>query len=490
MKLIIKVRNCILYGGVFLMFLIGCAAPVWAALEADDIDVYVQGDRIDAINDEDDEYRVQSNLVDIEVDNFPRADTVTIGGKEAEPDGHDWVVEDFELSPGENKITVQVDNESVDITIHYVDAAAPDSLYRVADISDQSEIEVFDGELKLELGKNVILDKGRDEIADEQYLDISIYDHEYIRSRFNYVPASKLYRISAADEDYTLLNDGRLTLKHNVKNIGRGLDTLTVLWFKDYDGKPNWSVYENLGGTVNRDDNTITVTLPKNGFGFYGVFNVVGNFNDFYMGNENVRWSYTYVMPLYAKGIMEPLNPGSGSFGLVTWDGREQPITQGEFATMLSKAMELPYRKITGYNRDYYHSYNHSSYITSGRDPYVEASASHGLLNGLHFSPNNILSREQAAVMVVRAANLKIYDDLDIINRITKKIYTDADSISPWAKPYVYACYRTKFMRGAWDPNHKYRYRFNPHQPLTRAQAAKIVYELIIRNNQDAEQNK
>lgn len=481
-----RIRKCYVTCIILLMAFTAHALAA-GQLDADDIEVYIGNDEIEAADDDESKYKVQSNVVDIVVDNFPSANNVTINGIEAEPDGRDWVLEDVELSPGENTITVSVDGSSVDIVIDYVDVAAPNSCYRINDITKEMGedvvIEAFQGSLKLDLGKNVLLDDGRDEIADEQSIEVGIYEDEYIKSRFNFVPASKLYKISAADEDYTLLHDGRLTITYDVKDVGSSLDTLTVLWFKEYDDDPNWSVFENLGGKVDRENNSITVTFPKNGFGYYGVFNVAGNFSDFYVGKDNVRWAQTYVLPLYAKGIMQPLDPHSGYFGLVTWDGQEKLITQGEFATMLAKALQLPYREIKEVNHDY--SFG-SNYYTTSRDPYVEASASHGFLRGIPFSPNSFLTREQAAVMIAQAADLRLYNDLDLISRIVSRIYTDSECISPWARPHVYAVYRTDLMIGMKDPKYRNRYKFAPQSPLTRAQAAKIVYKLMqMKNIQD-----
>ncbi|MTI80557.1 MAG: hypothetical protein FH758_06665 [Firmicutes bacterium] len=460
--------------------------PAWA-FDAEDIEVYVDGDEIDAINDDEDKYIVQSNYVDIEIENEdPNTyTTATVNGEEAEVSGRDWEYEDLKLEPGDNTITVDANGTTVEIIIDYVDAAAPKSYYRVPDITDETSIEVFDGDVVLDIGRNVILEDGRDEIARNQNIDFSIYDREYIRGSggFNYTPSSRLYRITGGDVDeddddideYSLLDSGTLTLKYDAKNIGKGLDTLTVLWFKDYDGSPNKSAVENLGGRVNTEENTITVTFPKNGFGYYGVFNFAGNFIDFSWGDENTQWAKTYVMPLYAKGIMQPLNQSSNNFGLKSFNGIQQYITQGEYASMIVKALDLPHGEISGIG-DY-------GYPITTKDPYLQAAASHGLLNGINFSPTSIVTREQGAVMVARAANLRLYDDLDLISRIIGRIYTDTETMSPWAKPYIYAAYKSKYLVGMKDPNYKYRYKFAAQQPLTRVQAAKVVYKLMENKN-------
>ncbi|WP_031516581.1 S-layer homology domain-containing protein [Desulfofalx alkaliphila] len=446
---------------------------------------------------EDDKYTVLSNTVEIRVRGSTGTEKVTIGNVEAEPKGRYWYFEDYPLSRGENKLTITVEEIEIengqevtktytqDLTIYYRDVAAPESRYRVADITEVNTIEAFGGEVVLRLGDhNAVMNSGRNRLADDQSIDITVYS-EGARYRPNFIPASRLFEIRADSDKYSLLNEGQITLKYNTESFGAGLETLTVLWFQDYSGDPNRSVFENLGGVVDPENKTITVPLRKNGFGYYGVFNVSNAFNDFYMYQGKVSWSSTYVMPLYAKGIMNPLNPQTGSFGLLTWDGREQPTTQGEFATMLAKALQLPVDRIEPYNYDYDYNHYHYRYLTAISDPHVEAAARHGLLNGIPIGANNFISREQAAVMITRAANLKVYDDPNLISRINERIFTDAKLMSHWKQPYIYAAYRANLMPVTADKNQRNRFKFEPQQPLTRVQAAEMVYKLMKNREQN-----
>jgi hypothetical protein len=78
------------------------------------------------------------------------------------------------------------------------------------------------------------------------------------------------------------------------------------------------------------------------------------------------------------------------------------------------------------------------------------------------FGPNDRITREQFAKMVVLAAGLKP----DAQPRLT---FADADQISDWAKPYVSAAVRAGIIHGL-DGN-----RFAPQQLITRAEVATMV---------------
>lgn len=511
-----KYKNVFISAIISLFMLFAITVPA-AAANGNDIFADIDADNLrisDAFEkekdddaDDDDyipEYITQTNIVDIELrstglDRSYLNDTkVYINGKKAKPVGRHWELNNFQLQPGKNEITVTLEKDTppsgsktFTVIINYLDVDAPNSVYRVVDIfehftgDDGLVISAFNDAVRLDLGTgNAIMNRTRSEVAEEQNIEIGVYNNEYLNLRGNYLPVSRLYKIAADDEDYTLLNSGRLTLKYDTDSFGHGLDTLTVLYFKEYGKGPNRSVFENLGGVVDAENKAITVPFRQDGFGYYGVYAVSGSFSDFYYGNQTVNWANTYVMSLYAKNIMNPLNPYTGSFGLVTWDGREQPITQGEFATMLAKALNLPVRESAVYNHDYLYGYNNNLVHVIQR-PYVEAALSHGLFNGISYSDTAYLTREQAAVVLARAANLKIYDDLDVISRITGRTFTDGAKITPWQRPYVYAAYRTKLINVYRDGS---RYKFLPGEPYTRVQAAESVYKLMQYNRQ-AENN-
>ncbi|MCD5406933.1 MAG: hypothetical protein LRZ99_04510 [Desulfotomaculum sp.] len=437
--------------------------------------------------DQDNYFTVQSNRVEIKVRNVPDAEKVFIGDLEATASGRHWIVEDFLLNTGENEILITLEGPEgitpeLTIYIRFINIAAEDSSYIIADVSAEEQVIAFSGAIELYLGEeNAVLDRGRNRLAEEQRVEINVYG-QHFQPLLNHRPVSTLFEIRADDQDYTLFKNGQLTLRYNIDNLAAGLETLAVVWFEDYDGRPNNSVFVNLGGHIDPENNTITVPFIKSGFGFYGVYSVTGAFRDFHMHNEKLNWTSTYVKPLYAQGIMEPLFPHAGVFGLLTWDGREQPITQGEFATMLAKALALPVDELhAGYR-------HHNLHLTGASDPHIEAALNHGLLSGIPVGVGNVLTREQAAVMIARATELKIHNRPDIISRIVGRVFTDGTSISAWMQPHVFAVYRAEYISVEMDVEQRGRFIFAPKDLFTRPQAAETIHRILQNiNEQQAE---
>jgi len=322
-----------------------------------------------------------------------------------------------------------------------------------------------------------------------------------------------------------------LKLKYN-KFMSDPYETVSVLYRKS-DNKP-WEILPcsvlKETSQLSKNLGEVEVTFAKNGFGSYCVANIDSDFLDFRDDDSPVKWSQQYVMNLWAKGIMSQTG-SNGYFGLYnkSADNNEYRITRGEFACMLVKGMRLPlessvqstifsgdekiydtfadvddtddsFEELTAESVDYYDYYpNWQLYATTA--------AKYGLFNGirhsngdLYFEPASLITREQAAALIARAAKLKV-DKLEVadtshdpkngkIYAALAKLYTDADEISPWAMPYVLAVSKAKYMEGipvspavgTGKSSAKSQYKFGAsgsEQYITRAQAAKITYKLL-----------
>lgn len=332
---------------------------------------------------------------------------------------------------------------------------------------------------------------------------------------------------------YSFYWPATLKLKYN-KYMSDPYETVSVLYRKN-DKEP-WEILpcSTLKGTSQLSKNLgeVEVTFAKNGFGSYCVANIDTDFLDFRAGNSPVTWAQQYVMALWAKGIMSQTG-SDGYFGLYKYqtDLSEYRVTRGEFAWMLVKGMRLPlesneqstifsvdekkydtfadvdddkstFKQFTAEFVDYYDYY-------PDWPLYVTTAAKYGLFNGirhtdgdLYFEPSSLITREQAAALIARAAKLKV-DKLEPadtnhdakngkIYAALSKLYTDADKISPWAMPYVLAVSKAKYMEGIPDSQAsggtvkaggaKAQYKFGTSgsdQYITRAQAAKITYKLL-----------
>src|SRR5690606_4974265 len=80
------------------------------------------------------------------------------------------------------------------------------------------------------------------------------------------------------------------------------------------------------------------------------------------------------------------------------------------------------------------------------------------------FRPNDLITRQEAAAVLVRAA---AYFDMDVTNEDTLP-FVDRAVISEWALPSVKEAWSAGFIQGDG-------LRFNPLQSTTRAEAAVMV---------------
>ncbi|HHV15934.1 MAG TPA: S-layer homology domain-containing protein, partial [Gelria sp.] len=81
------------------------------------------------------------------------------------------------------------------------------------------------------------------------------------------------------------------------------------------------------------------------------------------------------------------------------------------------------------------------------------------------FGPDDLITREQAAVIVSLATKLEAATG--------ELSFTDSKAISPWAKPGVAAAFKGGFISGYPDGT------FKPQGNTTRAEAAIIIGKLI-----------
>ena len=162
------------------------------------------------------------------------------------------------------------------------------------------------------------------------------------------------------------------------------------------------------------------------------------------------------------------------SIGVVTGepDGAYEPdahVTRAQFADMVAKlfgyaydaSVVLPYTDVTSTN-EYY-----EAICTLYGLGIIDAN-----LGATTFDPNKIITREEAASMVVLALeavnpNEDNYYIVDALYRIT-----DKDQISGWALPYADVCTNYRLMVDIDDET------FDPKTDVTKAMAADILAEV------------
>ena len=141
-------------------------------------------------------------------------------------------------------------------------------------------------------------------------------------------------------------------------------------------------------------------------------------------------------------------------------DGTLKPdntITRAEFATILVKAFNLEAKSGKVFSDTSGHWAKDS----------ISTAAAHGIVSGYsasNFGPNNLITREQMAVMISKAANLSGGDG---------KTFADNNQIADWAKVAVTAASGKNIISGYPDNT------FRPQANATRAEAVTVIVKAL-----------
>ena len=142
-------------------------------------------------------------------------------------------------------------------------------------------------------------------------------------------------------------------------------------------------------------------------------------------------------------------------------DGNFQPdkkITRAEFAFILVKALKLE----AGTEKAFTDTANHWA------ENYIAAAAANGIVSGYsatEFGPDDNLTREQMAIMIVKAASLA--------ETAEGKDFADSNLISPWAKKAITIASQNKIINGYPDNT------IRPQTQASRAEAATVIAQAL-----------
>ena len=170
------------------------------------------------------------------------------------------------------------------------------------------------------------------------------------------------------------------------------------------------------------------------------------------------HWAYAYVEELAGAGLVNGM--GDGTFA------PDSSMTRGQLVTLLGRLAGVD----TG-------DYGGSPFpdVAAGQyyAPYVAWAKSRGIVNGLddgNFYPDNSISREQIAAVVVRFAQ-----DAGVqLPSAAVDQFPDHDSISAWAVDAVYAARQAGLINGRAENGN-----FDPGGNANRAEVCAIVCRLL-----------
>lgn len=253
--------------------------------------------------------------------------------------------------------------------------------------------------------------------------------------------AGKVYEFTVGDQStYTFNTNVGITLSFDPSVLGP--DETAAVYYYD-QSKQEWV---SLGGTVT--GNTISVMV--NHFTKFAVFAVKeaavpvvapGTLTDI-----TGHWAEANIRKLVELGAVSGYEDGTFK--------PDSTITRAEFATILVKAFKYDIRtaKLFSDTADHW-----------ARD-YLSTAAVFGIAGGYEdgsFRPDDLITREQMAVMVVKAAKL------EVVNEETQ--FADSAGISEWARSAVATAVKNGLMKGYPDTT------FQPLGNAKRAEAVTVV---------------
>lgn len=179
-------------------------------------------------------------------------------------------------------------------------------------------------------------------------------------------------------------------------------------------------------------------------------------------------WAARVIKALAARHIVEGISD--------THFAPEKPVTRAEFTALLVRNLRLQ-------------AHGSSLFSDVAADTWyskvVAAAVGAGLVNGISddlFAPDDPISREQMATMLIRAyeigAGKKVSGEVSInsVNRDlggSRSTFVDQDEISDWALSYVRTAQQLGLLQG------KENNRFDPQTTTNRAESAQAIYNLM-----------
>lgn len=277
-------------------------------------------------------------------------------------------------------------------------------------------------------------------------------------------------RINLKNREIVPSKPGKITLKYDNNIVASASATVTVF---HYD--PVTKLWENIGGVVDSKKGTITAPFTK--FGYYVVAKLTRSFNDI----TYHAYARDAMEAVFAKGIMNAEN-------ITIQFGGDQYVTRGEFARMIVKALELPLN-YEGTPHFSYYPETISNELIPTRSLYdhrhIETAARAGIVNGTapgFFDEIGQLTRQDAAVILARALELKLETSSEKAKRDVAKAFQDSGNMNLYAIPSILAMQKKGYIKGIQidTSNPKSGFVYQPTARMLRSDAAIIIARVMI----------
>jgi hypothetical protein len=164
-------------------------------------------------------------------------------------------------------------------------------------------------------------------------------------------------------------------------------------------------------------------------------------------------WAQDSIELLAGAGVVRGVDTASFDPG--------RAITRAELVSILAKALNLP----AATANPSFNDVEDGEWFTDS----IAAAVQTGLVKGYEdgsFHPNNTITREELATIMVRALSINISSD-------EKHPFTDTGKISAWAKDSIATAVSANLVKGYPDGT------FRPEGSATRAECAAVIYRAL-----------
>lgn len=383
---------------------------------------------------------VYTNVVTVK-GKLARADlsTLKIGDKKPVVSSNGTFNQQVNLKDGKNEIKISASDGKLTttktLTVYYNQVAKEGAQVRIQ-ASDNAELKAFNDFIKIKLPKGSV---GGQTFSVISVCDVNEPDESTPDQSAFIAPLFKVEWDGPRP-----IKPFKITLKYDNVVSENQVHKISIFYFDTVEDE--WVV---SGGIV--DGRAQTITLETDREGYYGAALYFITYND-----ARNHWAQRDIEFITARGAVEH----SSQFR------PDSAITRAEFVTFLVKSLGLPtYQQENPSYKDVdddYWAYD-----------YIETALRAGIVTGVSrtkFQPDRTITREEAAIILVRAANLKALKQQEY-NKILNS-FTDASQISNWAKSDVATAIKSKILNGTTAG------KFMPQNTTTRAQAAAMIARL------------
>ncbi|KFZ43732.1 alpha-amylase/pullulanase [Anoxybacillus flavithermus] len=267
------------------------------------------------------------------------------------------------------------------------------------------------------------------------------------------VQKSEAYRaydfsIQVDGKKYDRLFQQPIEIRMNVGKQVKNVD-YTAAYYWNEETKQ----WEYVGGTLKGEEWIASVS-------HFSTYAVIEQFKTF--ADVKTHWAKTYIESLTSRMVLKGMKENE-----FVPNGN---VTRAEFAVLLARALHLPKTTYKGTFTDVNEKLRWA--VTE-----IEAASAAGIIqgNGGRFDPHAPITREQMATMIVRAIQ---YKNEQVLERAKERnvSFTDASTIAPYAREDVQLAAKLQIIDGKMQNGQRV---FEPKGKATRAQAAKMLYEML-----------